>query len=129
MQSHSRRQKDANFITTKALHTTLANSNSFDLGQVAGGLVEGLQVEIVSPADVATTAKVCTYTLEDSADNVTFAAVDPNVRTQIVAASSALAAKTVEFPLPPNTRRFIRIAQTGDTLGAVAGTFTISLLF
>lgn len=129
MQLHSRRQKDANFITTKALHTTAANSASFDLGQVTGGRIEGLLVEVISPADVATTGKICTYTLEDSADDSTFAAVDPKVSTTITAASSALAAKTVEFPLPPNTRRYIRIAQTGDTLGSVAGTFTISLLF
>ena len=128
-QLHSRRQKDANFITTKALHTTEALAASFDLEQVTGGLIEGLLVEVVSPADVATTGKICTYTLQDSADNVTFAAVDPNVRTTITAASSALAAKTVEMPLPPNTRRYIRIAQTGDTLGSVAGTFTVSLLF
>jgi len=129
MQLHSRRLKDATFITTKALHTTLANSSSFDLEQVTGGLIEGIQVEIISPADVATTGKICTYTLEDSADNSTFAAVDPKVSTTITAASSALAAKTVEFPLPPNTRRYIRIAQTGDTLGSVAGTYTVSLLF
>lgn len=129
MRLNSRRQKDANFIATKALHTTEALAASFDLGQVNGGLVEGILVEVVSPADVATTGKICTYTLQDSADNVTFAAVDPNVSTSITAASSALAAKTVEFPLPPNTRRYIRVAQTGDTLGSVAGTFTVSLLF
>jgi hypothetical protein len=129
MQLHSRRQKDANFITTKALHTTLAVTSSFDLGQVAGGLVEGLQLEVVSPADVATTATICTYTLQDSADNVTFADVDPSVSTSITAASSALAAKTVEFPLPVVTRRYIRVKQSGNTLGAVAGTFTVSLLF
>lgn len=129
MQIYSRRQKDAAFITTKALHTTLANSNSFDLGQVAGGLVENIQVEIISPADVATTGTICTYKLQDSADNSTFADVDPSVSTTITAASSALAAKTVEFPLPPVTRRYIRIQQTGNTLGAVAASFTVSLLF
>lgn len=126
---HSRQLKDANFITTKALHTTAANSASFDLEQATGGLIEGILVEIASGASAATTGKICTYTLEDSADNVTFAAVDPKITTTITAASSALAAKTVEFPLPPNTRRYIRIAQTGDTLGSVDGSFTVSLLF
>jgi hypothetical protein len=130
MRLHSRRQKDAKFITTKAVHTTEAFAASFDLEQVTGGLIEGILVEVASPADVATTGKICTYTLQDSADNTTFAAVDPAVTTTITAASSALAAKTVEFPLPPNTRRYIRIAQTGDTLGAsLAGSFTVSLLF
>lgn len=129
MKIHSRQLKDANFITTKALHTSEAFSASFDLEQTNGGLIEGLLVEVASPADVATTGKICTYTLQDSADNSTFAVVDPKVSTTITAASSALAAKTVEFPLPPNTRRYIRIAQTGDTLGSVAGSFTVSLLF
>lgn len=128
-QLHSRTLKDANYITSKALHTTAANSDSFDLEQTTGGLIEGIQVEIVSPASAATTGKICTYTLEDSADNSTFTAVDPKITTTITAASSALAAKTVAFRLPPNTRRYIRIAQTGDTLGSVAGSFTVSLLF
>jgi hypothetical protein len=127
--TNSRQLKDATFITSKALHTTAANSDSFDLEQTTGGLIEGIQVEVASPASAATTGKICTYTLQDSADNVTFAAVDPAVTTTITAASSALAAKTVEFPLPPNVRRYIRIAQTGDTLGSVAGSFTVSLLF
>lgn len=126
---HSRRQKDAQFITSKALHTTEALADGFDLEQVEGGLIEGILVEVVSPASPATTGKICTYTLQDSADGVTYAAVDPNVRTTITAAGSALASKTVEFPLPPNTRRYIRVAQTGDTLGSVSGSFTVSLLF
>jgi hypothetical protein len=129
-QLHSRRQKDANFIDSTPIHTTSAVSASFDLEQVTGGLIEGLLVEIVSPADVATTGKICTYTLHDSADNSSFAAVDPKVSTTITAADSVLGAKTVEFPIPPNTRRYIRIAQTGDTLGAsLAQSFTVSLLF
>ncbi len=125
MRLHSRRQKDATFITSKAIHTTEAFSDSFDIEEMN----EGLLLEVVSPGSPATTGKICTYTLQDSADNVTFAAVDPKVSTTITAASSALAAKTVEFPLPPNTRRYIRVAQTGDTLGSVAGSFTVSLLF
>ena len=129
MQLHSRRQKDATFIDSTPIHTTAATSATFDLGQVNGGLIENILVEVVSSASVATTGKICTYTLQDSADGTTFAAVDPAVTTTITAASSALAAKTVEFPLPPNTRRYIRVAQTGDTLGSVDGTFTVSLLF
>ena len=129
MQLHSQRQKDANFITLKQLHTTSANSASFDLGQQAGGLIERLLVEVISPADTATTGTICTYTLQDSADNVTFANIDPSVSTSITAAASALATKTVEFPIPPVTRRYIRVAQTGNTLGAVTQSFTVSLLF
>lgn len=126
---HSRQLKDAEFIASKALHTTAAASNAFDLEQVNGGIIEGLQLEVASPASPATSGKICTYTLQDSADGITFADVDPNVRTTITATGAGLAAKTVEFPIPASTRRFIRVNQTGDTLGSVAGSFVVALLF
>jgi len=130
MQLHSRRLKDANFVTTKAMHTTLANSTAFDLEQVTGGLIENLLVEVISPAEAsATDTKIATFTLEDSADNASFAAVDPKITTTVTATGAGLAAKTVEFPLPPNTRRYIRVAQTGNTLGTLSGSFSVSLLF
>jgi hypothetical protein len=121
--------RDAGLTTAaKAMHTTKADGASIDLGQVLGGLIEGCVCELVSSASDATTGKICTYKLEDSADNSTFAAVDPAVTTTITAADSALAAKTVLFRLPPNVKRYIRIAQTGDTLGTVTGTFTLAVL-
>jgi hypothetical protein len=125
----NRNLTDSNYTTTKALHTTEALSSSFDLEQATGGDIEAITVQVISPASAATTGKICTYTLEDSADNSTFAAVDPAVTTTITAAASALAAKTVRFRLPPNVRRYVRIAQTGDTLGSVSGSYTFQLLF
>ena len=125
----NRNQQDLKYTVATALHTTAANSASLDLEQVTGGDVERIVGEIISPASAATTSKICTYTLQDSADNSSFAAVDPAVTTTITAASSALAAKTVRFRFPPNTRRYVRIAQTGDTLGAVTGNFTFKVLF
>ena len=126
---NNRNIQDKLLRNTTALHTTAANSASFDLEQAIGGDIENVVVQIISPASAATTAKICTYTLQDSADNSTFAAVDPATTTTIVSASSALAAKTVRFKLPPVTRRYVRIAQTGDTLGAVTGNFTFQLIF
>lgn len=125
----NRNQQDLRYSNSTALHTTAANSASLDLEQVTGGDIERIVGEVVSPASAATTGKICTYTLQDSADNSAWAAVDPAVTTTITAASSALAAKTVRFRFPPNVRRYVRIAQTGDTLGSVAGSFTFKVLF
>lgn len=125
----NRNQQDFLYSNSTALHTTAANSASFDLEQTVGGDIESIAAEIVSPASAATTGKICTYTLQDSADNSAWAAVDPAITTTITAAGSALAAKTVRFRFPPNTRRYVRVAQTGDTLGSVTGNFTFKLLF
>jgi len=130
MSLHTRSVRDANLIVTKAMHTTAANSTGIDLEQVQGGLIEGILVELVSPTEAAATdAKIATFTLQDSADNVTFANIDPLQSTTVTAGTgTGLAAKTVEFRLAPVTRRYIRIAQTGNTLGTVTGSFTVSIL-
>lgn len=131
MQLHSRRQKDANFITTKAIAAAAAAaSTGFDLQQTQGGLVEGLLVEVIHPSFTITSGKTCVYTLQDSADNVTFADVDPKVTTTTAAVTTTSTAKTVEMPIPPNTRRYIRVNQsTTDMGGAGTDVFTVSLLF
>jgi len=132
MQLHSRRQKDANFISTVALAQAGSNSAAFDLDQVAGGLIEGLQLEVAIPAVAGISdTKVLTFTLQDSADNSSWAAVDSGVSTTITASGGAgTAAKTVEFPLPPNTRRYVRVAQTATaTAGTFSGSGVYALLF
>lgn len=131
-QLHSRRIKDANYIASSTLAQAGVNSTAFDLEQVNGGLIENLLLEVAVPAVAGITdAKVLTFVLQDSADGTTFAAVDPGVSTTITAAGGVgTAAKTVDFPLPPNTRRYIRVAQTATaTAGTFTGAFITSLLF
>ncbi len=131
-QLHSRRNKDANFIATAVLAQAGVNSTGFDLEQVQGGLIEGIQLEVAVPAVAGISdTKVLTFTLQDSADNSNWAAVDPSVTTTVTGAGgTGTPAKTVEFPLPPNTRRYIRIAQTATaTSGTFTGSVTVSLLF
>jgi hypothetical protein len=130
-QLHSQRVKDATLITSVALAQAGANTPSIDLGQVAGGLVEGVQLEVSIPVVAGITdAKVLTFTLQDSADNSTFAALDPAVTTTVVAAGGAgTPAKTVDIRLPANTRRYVRIAQTATaTSGTFSGSVTTALL-
>lgn len=127
-----RNVKDAKFIATKANASGGANSDSFDLGQVLGGNVEDVQVELAMPAEAGLSdTKVLTYTLKDSEDNSTFAALDPAIAsTQTGAGGVGCAAKTVNFRLPPGCRRYIRVEQTASaTPGTLAGSFTVSLKF
>jgi len=128
-----RSRKDALYITSKANAAAGANSDAFDLEQAVGGDIEPLAVELALPAEaLLSDAKVLSYALQDSADGVTFAQVDPCgvITTQTGAGGAGVAAKTVRFRLPPITRRYIRIAQTVTaTPGTLSGSFTVSLLF
>jgi hypothetical protein len=131
-QLHSRRLKDANFISSAVLAQAGVNSATFDLEQVAGGLIEELLLEVAVPAVPGISdTKVLTFQLQDSADGSSWAAVDPSISTTTTGASgTGTPAKTVEFPLPPNTRRYIRVAQTATaTAGTFTLSFTVALLF
>ena len=129
-QLHSRRQKDANLIVETAIAAAAASASaSIDLEQVQGGLIEGIYLELIHPTFTITTGKLAAYTLQDSADNSSFADVDPKVSTASTASTTTSIAKTVELPIPPNTRRYIRVNQaTTDMGGAGTAKFTISLL-
>jgi hypothetical protein len=129
----SRNRKDALFIKTTASLAAGANSAALDLEQAIGGDIETIAVELELPAEaLLSDAKVLTFTLQDSADGVSFAAVDPQpvITTQTGAGGVGVAAKTVRFRLNPATRRYIRVAQTVTaTPGTLSGSFVLSLLF
>lgn len=129
----SRNRKDAEFIATKANAAAGANSDAFDLEQAVGGDIEAIAVELALPAEAGLSdTKVLTFALQDSANGTDFATVDPcgTITTQTGAGGTGVAAKTVRFRLPVNTRRYIRVAQTVTaTPGTLAGSFTVALLF
>lgn len=125
----NRNQQDQNYVSTVTLLQSGANTANFDLEQVVGGDIEDVVFSLDAPAlTVAQLAndKVVTYTLQDSADGVTFAAVDPLITTtQTGAGGAGAAAKTVRFRLPAGTRRYVRIAQVAT---ASAGTLTAAMV-
>ena len=128
----NRNLQDSAFTSTVAIAQAGANTASFDLEQVIGGDVEKVVFELSAPAASGITdAKVVTYALQDSADGSTFAAVDPAISTtQTAAGGTGIAAKTVRFRVPANTRRYVRIAQTmTDTAGTPSGSMVAKLLF
>lgn len=126
---YNRNLQDSNYVSSVTLLAAGANTASFDLEQIEGGDIEAVVFELAGPA--LTTAqladtKVVTYTLQDSADGSSFAAVDPLITTtQTGAGGAGAAAKTVRFRLPANTRRYVRIAQTAT---ASPGTLTANMV-
>lgn len=125
----NRNQQDQNYVSTVTLLSGGANTAAFDLEQAVGGDIERVVFELAGPA--LTTAqladtKIVTYTLQDSADGTTFAAVDPAITTtQTGAGAAGAAAKTVRVRVPANTRRYVRIAQTAS---ASPGTLTAAMV-
>ena len=125
----NRNLQDKNFVSTVTLLAAGANTATFDLEQADGGDIESIVFELAAPALLTAQladAKVVTYTLQDSADGSSFAAVDPLITTTQTGAGGAGAiAKTIRFRLPANTRRYVRIAQTAT---ASPGTLTASMV-
>lgn len=126
----NRNQQDQNYTSTVAIASAGATTAAFDLEQVVGGDIEQVVFELACPLAAGITAGTYTYTLRDSADGTTFAAVDPLITTTQVFATGGLAAKTVRFRLPANTRRFVQISQTSaSSAGTVSGSMIAKLLF
>ena len=127
----NRNQQDAAYTSSVEIAQAGANSAIFDLEQVFAGDIQDFVVEVAAPAASGiTSAKVLTYTLQDSANGADFAALDPSIATTQTATGSGVAAKTIRFRTSPSTRRYIRIAQTSDaTAGTFSGSFTTKLLF
>jgi hypothetical protein len=128
-----RNVKDAALIVTKALPAATATnvSDSINLGST-GYKPENIEVEIEVPAmPLHVTANNTTLTLHDSADNSSFAEVDPLTQTKILGVVSVgSSAKTVRFRLPPNVRQYIAFSQTaGATDTLTSYTMTYRLLF
>ena len=132
--NYNRNLQDKNYVSTVTLLAAGANTAAFDLEQIEGGDIEAVVFELAAPALTTaqlTDAKVVTYTLQDSADNSSWAAVDPLITTtQTGAGGAGAAAKTIRFRVPTNTRRYVRIAQTATaTPGTLTAAMVAKLLF
>lgn len=132
---HVRNLTDADKVVTKALPAAAANHNTdaLDTEQTVGGILENIAFEVVIPAlPSLADAKSLTVKVQDSADNSSFADLDPLISTTVTGASSAgSAAKTVRFRLPPSARRYIALnlavaASGGDN---TAKSVTFRMLF
>ena len=130
-QIHTRNLRDDAQIVSVDLAQAGANTPAIDLEQAVGGLIENIAAEIDIPAVAGLTdAKVFTFALEDSANGTDFDAVDPSITTVVGAGGNGSPAKNIRLRFPPQTRRYVRIAQTVTSdAGTITGTFKFGLLF
>ena len=129
--------RDTSLAKTKALPAANASNTSdvLDLTSVNPGRTAGdqfeLLVELPATPSLVDTKKV-TLTIEDSADNSTFAAVaDLPVITVTGAGGAGGTAVEHRFTPPASLRRYIRLAQTVEASGGdnTAKSATLSLVF
>jgi hypothetical protein len=119
--ANERKIQDALLTVTKALPAAAASnsSDSIDLGSAGPAVLERVNLEISVPALPALVEdKTVTITIQDSADNSSFAAVtglSTFVITGGVGNGAAAATRTVR--LPPTTRRYINALQAVLTAG------------
>ena len=131
-QIHTRNLRDDAQIVSVDLAQAGANTPAIDLEQAVGGLIENIAAEIDIPAVAGLTdAKVFSFALEDSANGTDFAAVDPALTTTVAGAGgNGSPAKNIRLRFPPQTRRFVRIAQTVTSdAGTITGAVKFGLLF
>lgn len=119
--------KDANYNFTKALPNAASNNNtpSIDLGNEQPFTTVQrrmhIQVDVPALSDHTNTGLTNTLTLQDSADNSSFANTQPLIQVGIPGvASTGSPATSVKVPLPPGVRRYVRFNQTVPT-GAGTG--------
>ena len=128
--------KDANLIKTLALPAAgaTAYTASVDLAVTSPGeAVRAFDVQVT--VDATTTlvnTKTCTITLQDSADNSSFADITGTGTMVVTGTSGNVSALTsFQVTLPVGVRRYIRASATipGDGGTCTAFYFTLSLCF
>lgn len=124
-----RRSQDALLTISRALpaQNTNANTSVIDLGvAVPDTALESAELVISVPATTCATGQTITFTVQDSADNSSFAAVARLGTLVLTGASNATAATgELRWRLPSNTRRYLRVniamsATTGDLTAITA---------
>jgi hypothetical protein len=107
-------------------------SEAIDLEQTIGGQVESVEFELeIEATTTLVDTKVATFKVYDSANNSSFAAIDPLISTTVTGAAGPVsAAKTVRFRLPSSARRYIAVNCAVESGGgnSTAKNFTLRLL-
>lgn len=124
--------RDSDLIISKAIPAQNTNEDSSALA-IGASFPEGVQVEVAVPATPSLAdGQTITVTLQDSADNSSFAAI-PELETLVVTGGggTGAAAATRTVRLPPSARKFIRmnIAASATAGNNTAVSATLSMLF
>ena len=127
----SRQDLELSKNRTLPAQNTNNNSASIDLGTATQFEVgSNTEVEVYVPATACATGQTITVTIQDSADDSSFAQVAQLETLVLTGSSNATAATTRKWRLPSTVRRYIRMnvacsATTGDL---TANTATFKLL-
>ena len=125
--------RDASMASTRTLPNANATnySSSIDLGAVLPqDICISMQIEVQIPAltDHTNTSITNTFTLQDSADNVTFANVNPLIQFGLTGvATTGTAATAGVLPIPANVRRYARVACNVPTSGGTGSNATCTI--
>jgi hypothetical protein len=126
--------KDALLSITKSLPNAAANNNTngIDLGRAADvrdnlWRLGYLLVTVPALSDHTNTSVTNLLTLQDSADNSTFANTAPQIQVQVTGvASTGSVATMFKVPLPPGVRRYIRFNQSVPTNGGTGSNASVA---
>jgi hypothetical protein len=133
----NRQIQDASLLVTQALpaqNTTAASTGSLNLGSAVAGIgTEKADFLLSIPATPSlANGQTITCTVQDSADNVTFAAL-AGVGQLIVTGAGGIgaAAASILAQLPPGTRAFVNVTVTTSATAGnnTAVSYTFQLLF
>lgn len=114
-----RNTRDGEFIATAALPAAAADSNagSFDVGALGiTAEVIRLHASIPATADLVS-AETVTLTPMDSADGVTFAAIEGLDPLVVTAGAGGGAADERTWPLPTGTRQYVTVNRAVSASG------------
>jgi hypothetical protein len=124
VQKYAANRRDVNLYKTKALPNgaTSSSTDGIDLGHDNAGAAPLCELELVAPAlatgDLGDGATM-TYVLQDSADNVTFAALETGqvAAVQTGAGGAGADGVTMRLGIPSTCRRYINVKATNSAAG------------
>jgi len=113
---------------TNSVAGTTNNTASMDLGAAAPDAIwryAYVKAAIPATPNATNSATTFLFTLQDSANNSTWANTTPLVQLQVAGASSITnTALSVKMPIPPAVRRYIRIQQISPAASGANTTVT-----
>lgn len=132
---NTRLVEDANFVKSASLQTAVVTAGLDFVQALPYPTTEQVILQANLGATTTTLANGITASIawQDSADNSSFAAISQLAGFSVKGAST-LAATSQQVLLPPNVRRYVRLAATFADSGSNAttnytGSFTASVLF
>lgn len=126
--------RDGSLTVTKALPAAGANVDtaSFDLGAAGAGILEKIELEVTFPLTTTLVdGKVATMTVQDSADDSTFAAVEECATFTVTGGTGNGNAETIrKYRLPSTCKRYVNVNTSipGDGGNNTAKSLTVRIL-